>query len=169
MRYHYFRNLAAFLILFLGIFRLVCWLSSIRNEKIRCCSDGICVSGDSECTLCPTRRRPPITAKTSTVQCHCWSQLYLAGLSCIWLTLNEALMHYDTTVGCDLEAPMKGGGMQQLDHMQGHHDRVTHCQPDLNLKVGKKRSHLGTSDPIWAKCSKNGQNFSKSGQKKDYS
>ena len=75
-------------------------------------------------------------------------------------------MHYDTTVGCDLEAPLKGGGIQQLDRVQGYRDRVTHCQPGLNLKVGKKRPHLGTLDPIWAKCSKSGQNFSRIGQKK---
>ena len=92
--------------------------------------------------------------------------MYLADLSCIWLISNEALMHYDTTVGCDLEAPLKGGGIQQLDRVQGYRDRVTHCQPGLNLKVGKKRPHLGTPDPIWAKCSKSGQNFSRIGQKK---
>ena len=71
-----------------------------------------------------------------------------------------------TTVGCYLEAPLKGGGIQQLDRVQGYRDRVTHCQPGLNLKVGKKRPHLGTPDPIWAKCSKSGQNFSRIGQKK---
>ena len=83
-----------------------------------------------------------------------------------WLISNGALMHYDTTVGCDLEAPLKGGGIQQLDRVQGHYDRVTQCQPYLNLKVGKQRPHLGTLDPMWAKCSKRGQNFSTSGQNK---
>ena len=43
-------------------FESVCWLSSIRNEKTRSCIDGICVSGDSECTPRPTSSRPPITA-----------------------------------------------------------------------------------------------------------
>ena len=56
--------------------------------------------------------------------------------------------------------------LQQLDRVQGHRDRVTHCQQGLNLKVGKKRPHLGTPDPIWAKCSKSGQNVSRIGQKK---
>ena len=53
--------------------------------------------------------------------------------------------------------------LQYLDRVQGHRGRVTHCQPGLNLKVGKKRTHLGTPDPIWAKCSKSGQNFSRIG------
>ena len=92
------------------------------------------------------------------------SRLYLADLICIWLVSNEALMHYYTTVGCDLEAPLKGGGIQQLDSAQGHRDRVTHCQPGLNLKVCKKRPHLGTPYPTWAKCSKSGQNVSRIGQ-----
>ena len=35
--------------------------------------------------------------------------------------------------------------------VQGYSDSVTHCQQGLNLKVGKKRPHLGTPDPIWAK------------------
>ena len=43
-------------------FESVGWLSSIRNEKARSCIDGICVSGDSECTPRPTSSRPPITA-----------------------------------------------------------------------------------------------------------
>ena len=83
--------------------------------------------------------------------CHGKSQLYLADLSCIWLISNEALMHYDTTVGCYLEAPLKCGGIQQLDRVQGHCDRVTHCQPGLNLKVEKR-------DPIWALWTPSGQN-----------
>ena len=70
-------------------------------------------------------------------------------------------MHYDTTVGCDLEAPLKGGGIQQLDPVQRHRDRVTHCHPGLNLKVGKMKPYLGNQDPIWAIFSKSGLNFSR--------
>ena len=66
-------------------------------------------------------------------------------------------MHYDTTVGCNLEAPLKGGGVQQLDRVQGHCDRVTHCHPGLNLKVaneppsGQSGPHLGKMFEKWAK------------------
>ena len=76
-------------------------------------------------------------------------------------------MHYDRTVGCEFEAPLKGGGLQQLDRVQGHRDSVTHCHQGLNLKVGKMNPHLGNPDPIsaiWAKCLESGQNFSRSGQ-----
>ena len=38
--------------------------------------------------------------------------------------------------------------------------------PGLILKVGKMNYRLGKMDPIWAKCLKTGQNFSRSGQKK---
>ena len=149
-------DISAFLILFLCIFRIT-----------RCCIDWICVSGDLEYTQRPTSSRLPITAWQSTVlQCHGRSQLYLADLSCIRLIWNKALMHYDTTVGCNSEAPLKGGSIQKLDSVQGHSDSVTHCKPGLNLKVGKMRPHLSTWDPIWAKCSKSGQNFSRGGQKK---
>ena len=75
-------------------------------------------------------------------------------------------MHYDTTVDCNLEAPVKGGGIQQLDRVQEHSDRVTHCHSGLNLKGDKMNYHLGTRDPIWAIFSKSGQNFSRSGPKK---
>ena len=37
--------------------------------------------------------------------------------------------------------------------------------PGLILKVGKMNYCLGKMDPIWAKCLKSGQNFSRSGQK----
>ena len=57
--------------------------------------------------------------------------------SYIWLISNEAQMQYDTTVGCDLEAPVKGGVIENLDHVHGHRDRVTRCNPGLKLKVGK--------------------------------
>ena len=48
-------------------------------------------------------------------------------------------MHYDTTVGCDLKAPVKGGGVQKLDRVHGHHDHVTRGShgPVLDLKVDK--------------------------------
>ena len=36
--------------------------------------------------------------------------------------------------------------------------------PGLILKVGKMNCCLGKLDPIWAKCLKSGQNFSRSGQ-----
>ena len=29
--------------------------------------------------------------------------------SCIWLILNEAQEHYHTTIGCNLEIPVKDG------------------------------------------------------------
>ena len=45
-----------------------------------------------------------------------------AGSSCIWLISNEAQMHYDTTVGYNLEALVKDGGIQQLDIVDGHSD-----------------------------------------------
>ena len=45
-------------------------------------------------------------------------------------------MHYDTTVGCYLEAPVKGGGIQKLDCVHGHRDRVTRGYQGLNLNVG---------------------------------
>ena len=38
--------------------------------------------------------------------------------------------------------------------------------PGLNLKMGKMNYLLGKVDPNWAKCLKNGKNFSRSGQKK---
>ena len=38
--------------------------------------------------------------------------------------------------------------------------------PGLNLKVGKINYRLGRMDLFWAKCLKNGQNFSRSEQKK---
>ena len=38
--------------------------------------------------------------------------------------------------------------------------------PGLILKVGKMNYCLGKMDPIWAKCLKSGQNFSRNGQKK---
>ena len=41
--------------------------------------------------------------------------------------------------------------------------------PCLILKVGKMIYCLGKMDPIWAKCVKSGQNFSRSGQKNIYS
>ena len=37
--------------------------------------------------------------------------------------------------------------------------------PGLILKVGKMNYRLGKMDPIWAKCLKSVQNFSRSGQK----
>ena len=92
------------------------------------------------------------------------SQLYLADLSCIWLICNEKQMHYDTTVGCDLKAPVKGGGIQQLDLVQGHCDRVTHCHSGLNLNMGKMNYHLGSQDPYWAIFLKSGQTFSEVGK-----
>ena len=39
--------------------------------------------------------------------------------------------------------------------------------PGLNLKGGKMNYSLGKLDPNWAKCLKSGQNFSRSGQKKN--
>ena len=92
--------------------------------------------------------------------CHGRSQLYLADLSCIRLISNEALMHFDTTVGCYVEAPLKGGGIQQFDSVQRHSDSVTHCQLGLNLKVesgqketpsGHCRPHLGKMFKNWVK------------------
>ena len=55
----------------------------------------------------------------------------MADLNCIWLISTEAQMHYDTTVGCDLEVPLKGGGIQKLDHVHGHCERLTPSWPVL--------------------------------------
>ena len=74
-------------------------------------------------------------------------------------------MHYDTTADCDLQAPVKGCCMPKLDSMHGHRDHVTRCNPGLNLKVDQRNYCLGTLDQNWAIFSKNGQGFSRSGQK----
>ena len=95
------------------------------EEKTLCSIDRLW--RDSECTHRPTGSQPPITTYNVT-----------AGSNCIWLISNEAHMHYDTTVGCYLEALVNGGGMQQLDSVQGHSDCVMSCHQGLNLKVGKK-------------------------------
>ena len=44
-----------------------------------------------------------------------------AGSACILLISNEVQpeTHYNTRVGCDLEAPVKGGGIQKLDRVNG--------------------------------------------------
>ena len=73
------------------------------------------------------------TLKLDRVHGHCdhvmavVSDNYLSDLSCIWLISNEAQMQYDTTVGCNLEAQMKGGGIQKLDcvHWPWHCEGVT--------------------------------------------
>ena len=57
--------------------------------------------------------------------------------SCIWLISNEVQAHYNTTVGCDLEASAKGGSIQILDDVHGRRDSVTCCHQDLNLKVAR--------------------------------
>ena len=38
---------------------------------------------------------------------------------CIWLISNEAQEHFDTSVGRDLEAQVKGGDIQKLDSVHG--------------------------------------------------
>ena len=65
--------------------------------------------------------RPPITAHCPTVESVSTMDV-TAGSSCIWLISNEAQMHYDTTVGYNLEALVKDGGIQQLDIVDGHSD-----------------------------------------------
>ena len=45
----------------------------------------------------------------------------------------------------------------------GHCDSMMSGHQDLNFKVGKMIYCLGNPDPDWAKCSKSGQNFSRSG------
>ena len=70
--------------------------------------------------------------------------MFLADLSCIWMISNKALIHYDTTAGCYLEALLKFGCVQKLDRVQGHSDSTARqCQQGLNLKVARR-------DPIWA-------------------
>ena len=39
--------------------------------------------------------------------------------SCIWLISNEVPIHYDTTVGCYLEIPVKGGVYRNLTECMG--------------------------------------------------
>ena len=88
--------------------------------------------------------------------------------TCIWLILNEALAHYNKTVGCYIEANVKDGGMQKFDSIHLHSDSLMSCPPALNLKVGKMNHGLGNQAPEWAKlsiCSKSGQNVSGSGRK----
>ena len=57
--------------------------------------------------------------------------------SCIWLILNEAQTHYNTTVSCNLEAPVKGGGIQQFNHVDGHQALMAARHAVTNLKVNK--------------------------------
>ena len=95
-----------------------------------------------------------------------WMELGPRGNSCIWLISNEAQMHHDKTVGCYLEAPVKGSSIQKLDHVHWHCDWVTCCHPALNLKVGKMNYGLGNQATDWAIRSKSGQNFSRTGEKK---
>ena len=84
--------------------------------------------------------------------------------------LKKAQAHYDTTVGGNLEAPVKGGNIQNLDHMHerhiGHSDSVTSSHPVLNLKVGQMNYIMGYLYPDWAKPSKRGQNLQEVGKKK---
>ena len=49
-----------------------------------------------------------------------------------------------------------------------HSDRVTYCHNERHWKWAKWTPiwAVGNPDPIWAKCLKSGQNFSRSGQKK---
>ena len=170
--HRYGSNLAAFLICFLCIFRISLlvivnrkWENSQLHRQYLCfrrlrmytAPYKQSAPNNSLTVHCAMSRQKPIVSG--------WSQLYLADLQ--WST--DALRHNSgLLVTCYLEAPLKGGGIQQLDRVQGHtgSDCVTHCQQGLNLKVGKKRPHLGTQDPIWAKCSKRGQNFSRMGKKK---
>ena len=57
----------------------------------------------------------------------CWRKKFngqkLEG-SCIWLILNEALAHYDTTMGCNLEIPVKDG-LQSWDPSERWRDLET--------------------------------------------
>ena len=71
------------------------------------------------------------------MQCHGQSQLYLADLSCIWLILIEALMHYYTRLGCYLEVLLKGGGIQQLDHPDEDADMPHSMAPQCLTPGGK--------------------------------
>ena len=125
--------------------------------------------GPSHCRYICLKHRVAILRPQWKVEVHrnltTLLQLYLVDVSCIWLILNEAQMHCNTTVGCNLEALVKGGSIQKLDSMHGHSEHMTCCQQGMNLKVVKMNKHLGSLDPIWAKCSKSGQIFLRSEQK----
>ena len=67
-------------------------------------------------------------------------------------------------MGCNLEIPVKDGGIQKLDRVHGHHDGVTRVHLSLNMNVGKMNYCLGNLDLSWAIFSKWGQNFSREGK-----
>ena len=71
---------------------------------------------------------------------------------CQWLISNEEQDSYYTKAGCNLEPPVKDGGIHKLDsvHRPHHHDdsdRVTRCHLALNLKVSKIKHCLGKQTP----------------------
>ena len=51
--------------------------------------------------------------------------------SCTWLILTEAQLYY-AAAGGDLEAPVKGGGIQKLDSVHGRRESVTLSHPALS-------------------------------------
>ena len=82
--------------------------------------------------------------------------------------MNEALAHYNKTVGCYIEANVKDGGIQKFDSIHLHSDSLMSCPPALNLKVGKMNYGLGNKAPEWAKLSnvqKVGKTFLEVGEK----
>ena len=60
----------------------------------------------------------------------------------------------------NLEAHVKGVGIQNFDRVHRHGERLTRGQPGLNLNVDKVNCSLGSLDRNWAVFSKDGQDFS---------
>ena len=153
------RNLAAFLILFLGIFRIGLlvivdkkWESSQLHRRDLCFRRLGMYTAPYKQSAPSNRLTVHRAMSLPEPVVSGWSHLYLADLE--WST--DALRHNS---GCYLEAPLKGGCIQQLDRMQGHRESVTHCQPGLNLKVGKKT-------PSGQNVRKVAKNFLELGKKK---
>ena len=166
------RNIAAFLILFRGIIRI--GLQVIVEKELRklaAASMGFVFQETQK--VHSTLQAVGPTAPNNSLTVHRampwpepvvsgWSQLYLADLkwSTVALRHNSGLRRWGPIERCLYTATWPRARTPWP---------VTHCQQGLNLKVGKKRPHFGTPDPIWAKYSKRGQNLSGSGKKKFYS
>ena len=102
-----------------------------------------------------------LSARGRTIQyTETWQSAWELGpcySSCTLLISNKAKMHYNTTVGCHLEAPVKGGGIQNLDSTHGHCDSVMSRHQGLNLKLAKWTM-------VWAIWTLTGQNIPKVGE-----
>ena len=88
-----------------------------------------------------------------------WSQLYLADLE--WST--DALWHNS---GLRPWGPIERW-LYTATWLRARTQWPRDALPaGPEVESGQKRPHLGTPDPIWEKCSKSGQSFSRIGQKK---